>query len=359
MHVNSIKMYEDIIDSFMGGVVYIDLSMRILVFNLGAERVSGLSRKLALKRPLQEVFHRDPWFTAILEETLSGEKSYTEHEGSIHRSFAAPVSVSVTTGVVFNSDGKVEGALAVIKTPGLGAMALTGFSPEGEGLSGISFFAARLVHEIRNPLGGIRAAAQLLSRRTTDKGLTNYTDIIIRETDRLDIMLKEVAAFTAPRRDVKKEINIHRLLDSVIFLIFGENSGVSLKKEYDPSLPPVSGDDGALVQVFLNLLKNAGEAVGEDGRISVVTRILSDFHMYGDSSKAARMVSVEITDNGCGIAAKDMEKIFTPFYTTKKSGSGLGMALSLKIAREQGGYLNIKSTEGSGTRVKVLLPVAY
>ncbi len=359
MQENSIKMYEDILDSFMGGVVYIDLSMRILVFNLGAERVSGISRKMALNRPLHEVFHRDPWFTDLMKDTLGGERTYTEHEGSIHRTFAAPLAVSLSTGVVFSKDGFVEGALAFLKTPGLGVKALEGFSPQGEKLSGMSFFAAELVHEIRNPLGGIRAAAQLLSRKAGDSVLTDYTDIIIRETDRLDTMLKEVAAFTAPRREVNKEINIHRLLDSVIFLIFGNNSQVIVKKEYDPSLPPLSGDDGALVQVFLNLLKNAAEAIGEDGNISVVTRILTDFHMSGTSKKAARMVSIEITDNGCGIAADDMDKIFTPFFTTKKQGSGLGMALSLKIVREQGGYLNIESTVGVGTRVRVLLPAAY
>ncbi|MFQ5428279.1 MAG: nitrogen regulation protein NR(II) [Thermodesulfobacteriota bacterium] len=359
MQENSVNMYEDIIDSFMGGVVYIDLSARLLVFSQGAERISGFSRKMALKRPLQEVFHRDSWFTAIMEETLSGERTYTEHKGVIHRSFAAPLSVTVTTGVVFSKDGSVAGALAFIRTPGAGARALEGLSPQGDGLSGMSFFAARLVHEIRNPLGGIRAAAQLLSRKTSERGLTGYTDIIIRETDRLDTMLKEVAAFTAPRRDVNKEINIHRLLDSVILLILGDNHGVIVQKEYDPSLPHVSGDDGALVQVFLNLLKNAAEAVREDGRITVVTRIMTDFYMSGGSRRAARMVSVEITDNGCGITEQDMEKVFTPFFTTKQGGSGLGMALSLKIVRDQGGYLKIESREGEGTRVRVLLPVAH
>lgn len=358
MSMNSINMYEDILDSFMGGVVYIDLSTRILVYSQGAERVSGFSRKMALNRPLKEVFHRDLWFSSLLDETLSGERTYTEHRGVIHRTFAAPISVTVTTGLVSSKDGSVAGALAFIRTPGSGARALEGLSPEGEGLSGMTFFAAALVHEIRNPLGGIRGAAQLLSRKTTETGLTEYTDIIIRETDRLDSMLKEVAAFTAPRRDVNKEINIHRLLDSVILLIFGDSHDVVVRKEYDPSLPPVSGDDAGLMQVFLNLLKNAGEAVSEGGLITVVTRILTDFHMSGASKKAARMVSVEITDNGCGIEDKDMDKVFTPFFTTKQSGSGLGMPLSLKIVRDQGGYLNIESSAGEGTVVRVLLPVA-
>jgi len=387
------KMYEDIMDSLMGGLVYVDLCMKIQVFNQMAERISGRSRKKALGRPVDKVFSFDPWFVALIVDTLSGKKVFIDHGGRLHRSFGEPLSVSVTTGLVHDDEGRVKGALAFIRDLGSGGKSLEGLSPKGGMLSGMGFFAARLVHEIRNPLGGIRAAAQLLSRKAKDSGLSDYTDIIIRETDRLDAMLMEVAALTAPRRGDRKEINIHRLLDSVIFLITGENPGLVVKREYDPSLPPVTGDEGALVQVFLNLMKNAKEALPEDagGVITVGTRIITDFHISGRGydgpgkegggqmaaasgagegveaapgagrgprRRGARMAVVEIRDNGCGIPADDLENIFTPFFTTKKGGSGLGMPVSLKIVREQGGYLNLDSSPGQGTRVRVYLPIA-
>jgi len=367
------KIDEEIMDSFLGGLVYVDLSMRIQVFNQMAERLSGRSRKKALNRSLDEVFPRDPWFFELMEETIRDGKVFIDRAGRLHRAFGGPLSVSVTTGLVHDAEGVLKGAIAFIRDLGSGGKSLAGQSPQDGDLSGIGFFAAKLVHEIRNPLGGIRAAAQLLSRKTTDGGLSNYTDIIIRETDRLDAMLMEVAALTAPRRDVKKEINIHKLLDSVIFLVSGECPDLVIRREYDPSLPPVAGDEGALVQVFLNLLKNAREALSGAGVISVGTRIITDFHISGTGRGGtgravgetaargpggARMAVVEVRDKGCGIEAEDLERIFTPFFTTKKGGSGLGMPVSLKIVREQGGYLNIESTPGEGTRVRVYLPIA-
>jgi len=250
----SLKMYEDILDSLMGGVIYINSSMRIEAFNQVAERICGRSRKKALQSPLK--------------------------------------------------------------------------------------------------------AAQLLSKKASEPGLSLYTDIIIRETDRLDGMLMEVAALTRPRSEIKKDINIHRLLDSVVFLITEERSDVNVLREYDPSLPLVCGDESVLTQVFLNLVKNAREALPDGGTIALSTRIITDFHLSGATGRGPGMAAVEIRDNGCGIAADDLERIFTPFFTTKPGGSGLGMPLSLKIVKEQGGYLKIESREGEGTRVKVFLPIA-
>ncbi len=360
MSDTSLKMYEDILDSLMGGLVYIDLSMRIRAFNQMAERICGRSRKKAILSPLNEVFRFDPWFRELLEDTLSG-KVFIERVGRLHRTFGEPCSVSITTGLVYNDDGNVKGALAFIRDLGSGGKSLETLSSPGGMLSGMSFFAARLVHEIRNPLGGIRAAAQLLSKKAKEPGLSDYTNIIIKETDRLDGMLMEVAALTRPRSEIKKDINIHRLLDSVVFLITEERPDITVTRVYDPSLPHVSGDEGGLTQVFLNLVKNAREALPEGGEISLATRILTDFHISGATEEGARgprMAAVEIRDTGCGIADGDLEKIFTPFFTTKQGGSGLGMPLSLKIVKEQGGYLNIESTPGKGTRVRVFLPIA-
>ncbi len=357
MSDTSLKMYEDILDSLMGGVIYIDLSMRIEAFNQVAERICGRSRKKALKSPLKAVFRFDPWFIELLEETLSG-RVFIEQQGRLHRTFGEPFSVSITTGLVYDDDGAVKGALAFIKDLGSGGKSLESLSSHGGMLSGMSFFASKLVHEIRNPLGGIRAAAQLLSKKAQMPELSNYTDIIIRETDRLDGMLMEVAALTRPRSEIKKDINIHRLLDSVVFLITEERSDVNVRREYDPSLPLVCGDESVLTQVFLNLVKNAREALPDGGTIALSTRIITDFHLSGATGRGPGMAAVEIRDNGCGIAADDLERIFTPFFTTKPGGSGLGMPLSLKIVKEQGGYLKIESREGEGTRVKVFLPIA-
>jgi two-component system nitrogen regulation sensor histidine kinase GlnL len=185
----------------------------------------------------------------------------------------------------------------------------------------------------------------------------------MREADRLNTILNDMLSFTRPAVLKKKPLNIHRVLDSVIMLMEESGGPPELVKEYDPSIPEVSGDEGQLTQVFLNLAKNACEAVGAEGRVTVVTRMTTDFHLVPGGSEVTggrrrMMASVEVRDNGPGIEPDDLEKIFTPFFTTKGGGSGLGMPISLKIVKEHGGLLRIYSTPGEGTSVMVYLPLA-
>ena len=128
-------------------------------------------------------------------------------------------------------------------------------------------------------------------------------------------------------------------------------------KVYDPSLPQVLGDKEHLIKVFLNLIKNSIEAVDKNGEIMVNTKMLTDFHLVEEGYKGGKMASVEIKDNGCGISKENMEKIFTPFFTTKARGSGLGLALSFRIIKEHGGFFKIDSTTGKGTVVSIFLPI--
>jgi two-component system nitrogen regulation sensor histidine kinase GlnL len=157
----------------------------------------------------------------------------------------------------------------------------------------------------------------------------------------------------------KRRLNIHKVLDEVVLLLTKGHKGPTFVKEYDPSLPPVLGDEDKLTQVLLNLIKNAREAIGEkEGEVRVITRMVTDFHLVDEGSKEAKLAAVEIRDTGCGIPQENLEKVFTPFFTTKPGGSGLGMAISYRIIKEHGGFLTIDSKPGGGTRVDVYLPTA-
>ncbi|MFQ5442224.1 MAG: nitrogen regulation protein NR(II) [Thermodesulfobacteriota bacterium] len=356
------SLYENIIENLSNGLISVNLDMRITVFNQSAEGISETSRASALSRPLIEVFKRDGWLVDALTVTLKEGRAFTERRGRLHRRISAPLPVSVTTGQVFDREGAVRGAYLFIKDLASGIRSLEAASSGGEGMEQIATFAANLVHEIRNPLGGIRGAAQLLKRKSGQEGLGKYSDIIIRETDRLDALLKEMGDFTRPEKFLKRELNIHRVLDSVALLMEQETASITFKREYDPSLPPVYGDEARLTQVFLNLIKNAKEASSEGGDVRVVTKMATGFHLSGAGRGGGlgggKMAAVEVVDNGCGIKEADLKNIFTPFFTTKHRGSGLGMPISLKIVKEHGGLLNIDSSEGRGTTVSVYLPIA-
>lgn len=363
--------YENILENLGEGVVVVDPGLKVVFFNQSAEKITALSRSMVLGKSIEEVFSRDKRLAEMLTKTLAEGRLFAEYEEKLSRRFSGPLPVAITTSQIFDAGGELTGAVAVIKDLS-GVKSLEAGSLRRERLAHIGTFAASLAHEIRNPLSGIRGAAQLLSRKTRDDKLAEYTGVIMREADRLNNILDGMLDFVRPSRLTKKSFNIHKVLDSVILLV-GEGAREEahppeIVKEYDPSIPEVFGDDGQLTQVFLNLVKNAREALGEDGKITVVTRIATDFHLVAaeegeaPGSKARRgakrmMASVEIRDNGCGIKTENMEKIFTPFFTTKRGGSGLGMAITLKIVKEHEGLLRIDSTPGEGTSVVVYLPV--
>lgn len=349
--------YEDIVENLSEGLIAVDLEMKVKVFNQSAEKISETSRSLVLGRPLKEVFRRDARLIEMLEKTLEEGRLFAEYEERLHRRFSGqPLPVGITTSQVFDLNGNLSGAAALIKDLS-GIKSIEANSLRKERLAYIGTFAANLAHEIKNPLSGIRGAAQLLSRKVHDEKLNDYMNVIMNEADRLNKILNEMLDFARPANLVKKNINIHKVLDSVVLLLQENLPPAAFYKGYDPSIPGVAGDESQLTQVFLNLVKNAKEAVGKDGSIRIITRMLTEFHLVEEGSKGGKMAAVEIKDNGCGIKPEDLEKIFTPFFTTKPKGSGLGMAISLKIIKEHGGHLRIDSTPGKGTSVSVYLPV--
>lgn len=349
--------YEDIVENLAEGVIAVDLDMRITVFNQSAEKMTGVSRSLVAGKPLSEVFKRDTRLVEMMEKTLKQGRLFAEYDEKLYRRLAPPLAVGITTSQIFDIDGNLNGAVALVKDLS-GIKSLEAGSLRKERLAYIGTFAANLAHEIKNPLSGIRGAAQLLSKKVKEEKLNEYTGVIMKEADRLNLILNEMLDFARPAKLQKKDVNIHMVLDSVLFLLQEGLPPSAFVKGYDPSLPPVYGDENQLTQVFLNLVKNAKEAITKDGAIQIITRMITEFHIVDEGSPGGKMVAVEIKDNGCGIKPEDLENIFTPFFTTKHHGSGLGMAISLKIIKEHGGLLKIDSAPGKGTTVEVYLPVA-
>jgi two-component system nitrogen regulation sensor histidine kinase GlnL len=228
-------------------------------------------------------------------------------------------------------------------------------------LATMGTLAAGLAHEIRNPLGGIKGAAQLL-RRSLDgpSQLREYTDIMIREVDRVNQLIEQLLDLSGPARLTLAPINIHQLLDDVLLLegqtVNAENTAI--RKIFDPSLPPIRGDRARLTQVFLNIVKNAFQAMERGGTLTITTRLETDFHIREQGTARNRLIWVDIADEGTGIREADLPHIFSPFFTTKNNGSGLGLATSYGIVKEHGGLIRVESQEGKGTVFKVSLVVA-
>jgi len=225
----------------------------------------------------------------------------------------------------------------------------------------VSGLAAVLAHEIKNPLSGIRGAAQLLESSLSDED-RSLTQLICVESDRICSLLDRMEVFGDERPLSKEPVNIHDVLDHVKKIAqAGFSSHIKLVENYDPSLPAIPGSRDKLVQAFLNLVKNAAEAIGEersDGQISMSTAFRPGVRLSvpGSSARVSLPLQIEIEDNGPGVPSDLKPHLFEPFVTTKSSGSGLGLALVAKFIGDHGGIIECDSTS-RGTIFRALMPM--
>lgn len=210
-----------------------------------------------------------------------------------------------------------------------------------------------LAHEIKNPLGGIRGAAQLLELELGDDGMKEYTEVIIKEADRLRTLIDRMVGPSAP--PVLKPGNIHEPVEHVFRLVsINLAEGVHIERDYDPSIPETCFDRDQIIQSLLNLARNAIESVGGRGHITFKTRVLRRYNL-GDQ-QASLVVQVSIEDDGPGVPQSLHSEIFFPMVTGKAEGTGLGLPITQALIKGHGGLVKFHSAPGH-TAFEILLPV--
>jgi len=352
--------WEQILTNLDAGVVTVDLEGKIGFFNEAAEVLTEISSAATTGQPLEQIFKREPWLLDLVRKTQPPRQESARGEGDFVTRWGRKTPVSVTVSPLEDRQGQFLGTIMLLRDI-KHRRELEEDLKRTDRLALMGTLAAGLAHEIRNPLGGIKGAAQLLRRSGDgDPSVKEFTDIMIREVDRVNQLIEQLLDLSRPAELDLAPVNIHEILDDVL-LLEGQTIGdkqIAIKKRFDPSLPPIRGDRAQLTQVFLNLVKNAFQAMGHRGTLTVASRLENDFHIRAEGTSASRFIWIDIADQGAGIRDEDLPQIFSPFFTTKTNGTGLGLATCYRIVKEHGGTIRVDSTLGQGSTFKVSLVVA-
>ncbi|MDH4226445.1 MAG: ATP-binding protein [Deltaproteobacteria bacterium] len=349
--------HENILESLPDAVIFVDRKMRVEVFTQSAERILEVSRGRVIWKNADEALSLNEWIVKLVKRSLDEGMRFYSHEGLVTRRISKPLAVKVSTAPVTDQSGALSGVVCFIRESG-GVTPIEAESRRKEDLEKIEAFAMHVAHEIKNPLGGIRGAAQMLTKRLKEKKHLELASIITESSDRLSAILDDMLGLSGKPRGGKKAVNVHKAIDNAIKSFESGADAPLFIRNYDPSLPPVLGNEGRLTQVFVNVIKNACEAVARrNGEVTISSRMVTEFHVIESGSKEEKFVEIAVTDNGKGIPKEDLEKVLMPFYTTKKGGSGMGLGLSYRIIKEHGGFFRIEPSPIGGTSVKIYLPL--
>jgi len=359
-HGNDPNLYVRILENIDRAIIACDQTGCITLFNPAAEALFERSSRQMIGRHYQALFEGQDRLTYLVKVALDGGRSITDDEGiSLQRSHAPPLPVNIYAAPIFTDQGRQDGAVMILRDM-THIRELEGTLRRTDRLSLLGTLAAGLAHEIKNPLGGIKGAAQLLSMELSgDATLDEYTQIMIREVERINAIIEELMNLGNPRPPEIGEVDLVRILGDIVLLqkeaVRGQDIDFLLK--LDPSIPPIQGDAQLLTRLFLNLIKNAREAIDRTGEVSVETRISPSYHLTGADHRTSPMVDIRVSDSGCGIAEGEFERIFTPYFTTKSGGNGLGLAICQKVVEDHHGLLKIDSAPNQGTTITVSLPL--
>lgn len=352
----------DILAEIIDGIVVTDESGRIVIWNRAVEEMTGIASTDAVGKTAAVVFAENPAIVSQIEKTFSSGRSYSDYDAVVFAKHRPSLPAGLVTTMLQDEDGSPLGVILTIRDQ-TGIRDLKERMRRADRLAAIGQIAAGIAHEIKNPLVGIRGAAQLMKaelRPETDRSRAEYLDVILKEADRLNRVLEGILDFTRAKAHEFRPFNIHAVIDRALLLneTSARRNGVVLVREYDPSLPDVIGNQDQLMQVFLNIIKNAVEAMPAGGKLTVITRMSDLFTSVQTDGRKHRLMVVKVTDTGAGIKPEHLQDVFTPFFTTKDKGVGLGLALSYQIVQEHFGTIRVESEECTGTTFSVYLPLA-
>jgi two-component system nitrogen regulation sensor histidine kinase GlnL len=358
------ELWREVADSLTDALVVVSSDLDVVAVNAAAETLLGASH---IRRPLLDrLFRRNRWLATMVGKCLTSGQSLSYPETGLQLARREAV-VRAEVSPLMNARGETEGAVVLLQDRSYQQGAEPGFRADPDALR---LSSAGLAHEVKNPLTGIKGAAELMAAMFPgDPRARQYCDLILDGVKRIASLVEQVLAVSGPLRLKREPINIHQVLHQALRMAGAHPDapdGVAIEQLFDPSLPEVSGDAAALERAFLNLIRNGLEAtaalsksahepvstdgVGDDAnsktgagarqgcklrlKTALEPQLRMDVH-----GRRRQFLRVEVSDSGKGMTPEELQQLFTPFFTTKASGTGLGLVLSQRIVAQHGGKL--------------------
>ena len=330
------------LDGLSTAVVVLSHSLLVRDLNPAAENLLGISRSRACGDAFLPLVDNDATFAGILEQALANNVVYA-YEATLAPHETAPEQRTVDCRVSPLVLADEPRSLVIEMTDVTRRARITRENAlliqHGAGRQ----MVRQLAHEIKNPLGGLRGAAQLLSRQLASAELKEYTDVIISEADRLAGLVDTLLGPGGPLK--RCNVNVHELLEYVLRLVESQVDGrIRVRRDYDPGLPDVKLDHDRIVQALLNLLQNAITALDGQGRLTVRTR--AEFNFTIGDVRHPLVLTIEIEDDGPGIPAELQDTVFYPLVTGRADGTGLGLPAAQELLSRHGGLIEFASRPG-------------
>jgi len=341
---NSLNKY--ILENMAGGIMIVDSNGLITFMNPAAEAILGYSAEGVIGYSIQQLFidAKEKSLKHLIEKALRDKRICSSEEAVVFTKSQDRLSIGITISLL--KDGVLVSFKDLTEIKRIQEQVR-----RTDRLAALGILAAGMAHEIRNPLGTIRGLADLINEETSqDSDIKNYADIIAKESERLNGVVNELLNFARPSVESPQPVDINDVVKEALILVNREiTDGIEIMEDYHPFLPAATVERKKMIQVFINLLMNAFEAAPKEGGVVKI----STRHKTNEESGN---IVIEIADNGRGIPQAQRDRIFDPFYTTKDTGTGLGLTISHHIAAAHKGTIYVGRDSDKGAKFIVELP---
>ncbi len=358
-----------ILTSMTNGLVSLDLEGHIIKWNEMAARITGYQPSEVEGRLCQEVFETNPPFVRVLLDGLQGKGVYWDRGLSFTCPDEREVPLEINTSLLEDETGEITGVLGVFRDLSV-VRELEQRLRRADRLAAVGRMAAMVAHEIKNPLVALKTFIGMLPRRANDPSfLARFQDIVPKEVDRVNAIMEELLELSRPPRILLRPLHIREVIDQCVALHEQQATelGMTIRQELAPELPQVKADPEYLLRALGNLTMNAVQAMTA-GDVLTIRTGMGVHHQYPHARPDSHTepaefanftrppVFIAVTDTGIGMTPEQLDSLFTPFFSTKEKGTGLGLALTHKIIEEHQGYLQVESRLGVGSTFTILLP---